>query len=208
MTPDELKTTGVVLTAIVAIGTALALISRHAYRAWLAVAAFASDFGRMPARVSGLTDANKEMCRRVGAIEGELKPNGGSSLRDAVSRVEQITIGTRAHVRLSYQISRTPTFEIDVGGRVTWVNRAYVEQYGLSLEDISGNKWLSQIHPDDRDRVVREWAHIVEDQRQGDVKYQASFRGAAYQEIDVVVYPIFGHAGECLGWVGYSRSQA
>lgn len=205
MTPEEFKNTGVILSALAAIGTATVLISRHLYRGGQVVGAFLTDFGKMPARVSELSDHNRELCRRVGAIENELKPHGGTSLRDAVTRVEQMTIGTRAHVRLQYQMNLTPTFEIAPDGKVTWVNRAYIEEYGLGLDDISGNKWLSNIHPDDRDRIVREWNHIIEDQRQGNLKYQATFKGGPYREMDVVVYPIFDHDNVCLGWVGYAK---
>ena len=205
MSPDEWKNTSMVLSALVATGTAMVLISRHLYRGGRAVTGFLSDFGRMPARVSDLAGHNRELCRRIGAIEAELKPHGGTSLRDSLTRVEQMTIGTRAHVRLSYQMNHTPTFEVAADGKVTWINRAYVEAFGLSLEDISGNKWLSAIHPDDRDRVVREWNHVVHDQRQGHIKYRGQFKGEPYRDMDVVVYPIFDHEGVCLGWVGYSK---
>jgi len=205
MISDDLKHIGVILSALVAIGTAMILVSRYMYRGGRAVGGFLSDFGRMPARISGLADANKELCRRVGAIEQELKPHGGTSLRDSLTRVEQMTIGTRAHVRLQYQMTHTPTFEVDGTGKVTWVNRAYVEEFGLSLDDISGHKWMAPIHPEDRERVVREWSHIVSDQRQGSIQYKARFKDEPYRDLDVIVYPIFDHDGACLGWVGYAK---
>jgi PAS domain-containing protein len=205
MISDDLKHLGVVLSALAAIATALVLVSRHAFRGGRAVAAFLSDFGKMPSRVSSLSDATAGLCKRVHAIETELKPHGGSSLRDSLTRVEQMTISTRAHVRLSYQMNHTPTFEIGPDGAVTWVNRAYVEEYGLGLDDISGNKWLSTIHPDDRERVMREYAYIVSDKRQGSIKYRAQFKGEPYREMDVIIYPIFDHETVCLGWVGYSK---
>lgn len=205
MFPENLKDAGVVLSALVAIGTAMVLLGKHIYNGGRAVTGFLSDFGKMPTRISGLADATAGLCKRVHAIENELKPHGGTSLRDSLTRVEQMTISTRAHVRLQYQMNHTPTFEVAADGRVTWVNRAYIEEYGLGLEDISGNKWVAQIHPDDRERVIREWAHIVEDKRQGTIKYQAAFKDEPYRDMDVVVYPIFDHDAVCLGWVGYSK---
>ena len=205
MTSEELKHLGIVLSALVAIGTALVFVSRYLYSGGRAVSGFVSDFGKMPARISGLSEATANLCKRIGAIEDELKPHGGTSLRDAIGRVEQMTIGTRAHVRLQYQMNHTPTFEIAADGKVTWVNRAYVEEYGMGLEDISGNKWLSSIHPDDRERVMREYGHIIEDKRQGSIKYRAQFKSEPYREMDIIVYPIFDHESACLGWVGYSK---
>jgi PAS domain S-box-containing protein len=205
MTSEELKHLGVILSAFGAIGTAMIFVSRYMYRGGTIVSVFLSDFGKMPSRISGLADAYKELCKRVGAIENELKPHGGTSLRDAVTRVEQMTIGTRAHVRLQYQMNLTPTFEIGTDGSATWVNRAYIEEYGMGLDDISGNKWLSNIHPDDRERVMKEYAHIIEDKRQGSIQYRAQFKGEPYRNMDIIVYPIFDHESACLGWVGYSK---
>jgi len=205
MTSEELKHLGVILSAFVAIGTALVFVSRYLYSGGRAVSGFVSDFGKMPARISGLSEATANLCKRIGAIEDELKPHGGTSLRDAIGRVEQMTISTRAHVRLQYQMNLTPTFEIAADGKVTWINRAYVEEFGLGLDDISGNKWLSQIHPDDRERVMREYNHIIEDKRQGNIKYRAQFKNEPYREMDVIIYPIFDHESACLGWVGYSK---
>lgn len=205
MMPEHLKDAGIVLSALVAIGTAMMLVGRHIYRGGRAVAGFASDFGKMPSRISKLADATASLCKRVGAIENELTPHGGSSLRDAITRVEQMTISTRAHVRLQYQMNLTPTFEIDAAGKVTWINRAYVEEFGLGLDDVSGNKWLANIHPGDRERVMREYTHIIEDKRQGGIQYRAQFKNEPYRNMDIIVYPIFDHESACLGWVGYSK---
>jgi PAS domain S-box-containing protein len=203
MTSEELKHLGIVLSALVAIGTALVFVSRHLYNGGRAVTGFLSDFGKMPARISGLYDATGSLCKRVGAIENDLKPLG--EFRESLTRVEQMTIGTRAHVRLQYQMNLTPTFEIGTDGSATWVNRAYIEEYGMGLDDISGNKWLSNIHPDDRERVMKEYAHIIEDKRQGSIQYRAQFKGEPYRNMDIIVYPIFDHESACLGWVGYSK---
>jgi PAS domain S-box-containing protein len=203
MMPENLKDAGVVLSALVAIGTAMVLLGRHLYNGGRAVTGFLSDFGKMPARISGLADATAGLCKRVHAIENDLKPLG--EFRESLTRVEQMTIGTRAHVRLQYQMNPTPTFEIATDGKVVWVNRAYIEEYGLGIDDISGNKWLSTIHPDDRERVMREYNHIIEDKRQGSIQYRGQFKNEPYKEMDVIVYPIFDHQGACLGWVGYSK---
>jgi hypothetical protein len=68
--------------AIAAIVTALRWINRHARR----ISEFLDDWAGEPARQG--VDERPGVLARLKAIEQEVTPNGGKSLRDAVSRVE------------------------------------------------------------------------------------------------------------------------
>jgi hypothetical protein len=92
--------------AISAILGGIALVWRAIRRLARAVDDWIEDWQGTPARpgvparpgmmerVGGIEQSVDRVERRVGAIEHELHPNSGSSLRDAVDRVEQSICGT------------------------------------------------------------------------------------------------------------------
>lgn len=55
-----------------------------------------------------------------------------------------------------------PAFVVAHDGRtVAYVNKAYYDMMGVRPED-GKLQWKKAIHPDDLDRVVSEWEHMVE----------------------------------------------
>src|SRR3990172_4867030 len=65
----------------------------------------------------------------------EFKPNGGTSLRDAVNRIEaKLLIEQHARRALSMAMD-VGMFETDGQGMCTWVNQYYTDLTGLATED-------------------------------------------------------------------------
>lgn len=50
----------------------------------------------------------------------------------------------------------------DAYGNCTYVNPKCAELVGLPIDEILGRSWETAIHPDDRERVIREWGSTVE----------------------------------------------
>src|SRR5262245_42022813 len=48
-------------------------------------------------------------------------------------------------------------FETDADGNCLYVNRRWCELAGMAPEHASGTGWVGALHPEDRDRVRREW---------------------------------------------------
>jgi PAS domain S-box-containing protein len=48
-------------------------------------------------------------------------------------------------------------FQTNLEGETTFVNEAWCLLAGLNPEDATGDGWINAVHPDDRDRVIREW---------------------------------------------------
>lgn len=63
-------------------------------------------------------------------------------------------------------------FHTDAAGAWTYVNSTYERISGLHAAQAAQGGWLDAVHPDDRERVAREWAHAVE---QGD-RYRSEHR--------------------------------
>ena len=55
------------------------------------------------------------------------------------------------------RISPVGIFRTDAEGRTTYVNPMWCQITGLSLEEALDHGWLKAVHPDDRDRLDREW---------------------------------------------------
>ena len=82
------------------------------------------------------------------------------------SSVEDITERKKAEVALQgsqhlfqtlAEVSPVGIFKTTPDGDTTYVNPKWSELSGLSLEEAAGNNWLSAVHPDDREKVIRGW---------------------------------------------------
>ncbi|WP_236140423.1 PAS domain S-box protein [Nostoc sp. CMAA1605] len=56
-------------------------------------------------------------------------------------------------------------FLIDFQGNYQYVNPKWEQMTGLRLQDVLGTNWLQALHPEDRDRVLREWCSSVAHQQ-------------------------------------------
>lgn len=55
-------------------------------------------------------------------------------------------------------ISPVGIFRTDKKGKTTYVNPRYCELSGLSNEEALDHKWLKALHPDDKDRALKNWS--------------------------------------------------
>lgn len=90
---DAVLVWGSVVTAVVGVLAALWRAARRARRVAHRVEEFIDDWQGVPPRAGvegrpGVMQRLADIEHRVEAIAAEVRPNGGSSLRDAVSRVE------------------------------------------------------------------------------------------------------------------------
>jgi len=74
---------------------------------------------------------------------------------------------------------------------------------GQSLEEYLGNGWLDAIHPEDRERVEREWRECVQAGKVFDSRYRVRTKTGAYRHYDVRAVPI-ERDGKIIEWVGAS----
>ncbi|MDB5287786.1 MAG: hypothetical protein JWR05_2735 [Mucilaginibacter sp.] len=57
-------------------------------------------------------------------------------------------------------------------GEIEYVNKQFLDFFGLSLQDLTGSKWLEMIHPDDREGCLTKWAQSLNTKE----LYQYEFR--------------------------------
>jgi PAS domain S-box-containing protein len=74
---------------------------------------------------------------------------------------------------------------------------------GQSVEEFTGSGWLDSIHPEDRERVERDWRECVRTGKVFDDRYRVRTKAGSYRHYDVRAVPI-ERDGKIVEWVGAS----
>jgi PAS domain S-box-containing protein len=74
---------------------------------------------------------------------------------------------------------------------------------GQSAEDFAGYGWLDTLHPEDRERVERDWRECVRTGKVFDDRYRIRTKAGSYRHYDVRAVPI-ERDGKIVEWVGAS----
>ena len=105
-------------------------------------------------------------------ISKELRPNGGTSLRDTVDLIDARQI-------LQIERLKAISFDAPVGlkefsprGELIWCNRTYLRMVQRDYTELMGYGWINSVFLADRDRVRREWDEVVREGR----NYETSYR--------------------------------
>lgn len=94
-------------------------------------------------------------------IAQEFKPNGGSTLRDALDRIEVTVAKNNNMATVLLQEAPDAVFITDGEGNCTWVNDTYSQWTGLSVDQAFGKGWHAAIAMHDRQTVFDEWDDAV-----------------------------------------------
>lgn len=138
-------------------------------------------------------------------IAAELRPNGGSTIRDAVNRMESgirsantkiDLVGARQLAR--HNLEDTGIWETDTNGHFKYVNPAMSRLAGALPADFMGLGWKTLVHPMNRAELGTSWKSAVEDRRDFDFE----FRFVNGVEVRVSGERMFGPNGELIGWIG------
>jgi len=74
---------------------------------------------------------------------------------------------------------------------------------GQTVDEYLGSGWLDAIHPEDRERVEREWLDCVDSGKVFDSRYRVRTKSGSYRHYDVRAVPI-ERDGKIIEWVGAS----
>lgn len=130
----------------------------------------------------------------------ELTPNGGSSIKDAIGRIEtRQMIEVQVRKALSND-SISGVWEASADGQLTYANRTFQRIVGRSLGDLEGWGWVNSVHPEDREKVLKEWKLALEQEREA----QLNFRVLNEEPVPVVSvsHPLRDRAGNLKGYIG------
>lgn len=136
----------------------------------------------------------------VEQIGAEFKPNGGSTIKDALVRLEALMTIERERNRAVSTMLPAGMFETDEAGLNTWVSSKYTELTGLTLADAIGWGWAASVHDDDRVRVIAEWTSAFSQERRSIICYRAHV-GDSVRHLMVETFPVLS-GDKCIGHIG------
>lgn len=98
-------------------------------------------------------------------ITKELQTNGGSSIKDALKRIENKLTFIEAKNKAYLSLEDEPIWESDEFGHCIWANHSYLKITGFEFNYLKNAGWISIINEEDRSRVREEWNRAVEEKR-------------------------------------------
>src|SRR6266481_1121395 len=87
-------------------------------------------------------------------------------------------------------------------GSKEYLNKRWYEYTGLSLEEGKGWGWKVVVHPDDLDRLIREWLALVETRKPGELETRIRRYDGEYRWFLIRVVPQLDAEGNLLRWFG------
>lgn len=185
------------IDAVVTIVTGLSLIGGSIYSVFKWI-------------IPGL-EAIRKSFHQINIIASEFNTNGGSSLRDAINRLETNV----SHVRTDalkmearqwaiIATLRDPIFESDEDGQCVRANPSYLQLVERSIDQVVGNGWENILHVEDRARVWEEWRAAVSRHRTFESSYRIKTQSGVIYNVNCVAVPYFSPDSEDkpLGYIG------
>src|SRR6202161_1175697 len=129
----------------------------------------------------------------------ELAQNGESpELSDAFEKLVQEA------ARLQTVIDTVPSFlwaSLPDGSK-EYLNKRWYEYTGLSVEQGKGWGWKVVVHPDDLDRLVREWLALLDAPKPGELETRIRRYDGESRWFLIRVVPQFDAEGNVVRWFG------
>jgi len=107
----------------------------------------------------------------IKAVKSQVTKNGGSSMLDAVHRVEKELRTLSTMTDAYWHIEDRALFRTDEKGNCVWINGTYAVLTGKTQDELRGHGWSQIMARQDRDRVVGEWNLAVADWRRFDATF-------------------------------------
>ena len=87
-------------------------------------------------------------------------------------------------------------------GSKEYLNKRWYEYTGLSLEEGKGWGWKVVVHPDDLDRLIREWLALVEARKPGELETRIRRYDGEYRWFLIRIVPQLDAEGKVVRWFG------
>jgi hypothetical protein len=111
-----------------------------------------------------LIEDHGSMIEDITDIKKELMRNGGSSIKDAVGRMEKIQAIIDQRSRAAFFNIEKPIFEVNKCGHVIWANNHFYKTF--ENRHLTGLDWLSILDETERKFVFEEFISCADNNRE------------------------------------------
>jgi PAS domain-containing protein len=98
----------------------------------------------------------------LNTLVAEVKPNGGSSIKDSINRIDTRVEHIQARVRYQDETNPIAKFELDHLGECTFANDAFCEILHANEGDLLFAQWYAFVDPEDRGNCIRSVKEAIE----------------------------------------------
>lgn len=157
---------------------------------------------------------DKELKSTVAEIYKQLKPNGGSSLRDSVDKIDSRLLRLEEQAGMSAQVSSLilldaglAVFHADKEGNFSSVNRTFQIIAGRAESDLADLGWTSCIDYDQRAETLEEWLESVKYEREFHAEFSIVHTDGTKHPVSCKAFPLRNKDGDVTGWMGFVRKM-
>lgn len=87
-------------------------------------------------------------------------------------------------------------------GLCTYFNDRWLQFTGRTLQESLGDGWARDLHPDDHDRVIRDYYHFLQARQKLRLEYRLRYRSGPYRWIVDFGSPVFNQDRTFLRYIG------
>lgn len=140
-----------------------------------------------------------ELADSMRQIRNELTTNGGSSLKDAVVRIERRQAENTQMIQAMFHHG---SFKADTNGSIIDVSKAMCKLFRRSNSELMGNAWITWVAEDDRDDVEREWNKAILGKRDFDEHFSIRMDDRTEVKVHLRADQLLDPKGVCTGYFG------
>lgn len=131
----------------------------------------------------------------------ELTPNGGGSMRDAITRIDNMMTVNEQRQRAALTITREALMEVDAQGNCIWANQTYLQLTGRPLDEILGRGWVNTISSVERETVMEEFDNALDEGREFEYEYTISIHGKDRARVAERTTRLRDRKGSIVGYI-------
>lgn len=197
---------GQVLGIFIAVTTAITLIFGKAalikIRAWGKGiwSAITYPLSGTKRELDKVKEKQDSLDKKLDFIVSQLSPNGGTSLRDAITRLEKHQRIAESKMAQYLDTKDAAIFETNELGLYTWVSRSYESLVGRPKSDLLKYGWTVAIVAEDLDAVRHEWSLAIEQKRIFESSYRIDKHGKIIRCKCKAIPAFFND--EVIAWTG------
>jgi PAS domain S-box-containing protein len=148
-----------------------------------------------------LVRENEILRLRVAELEGEAE-RSGSAVPIDMQRAQRELLESERQYRTLVESLPHLVWTCRADGSCDYLSPRWVDYTGIPEADQLGYRWLEQLHPDDRERVIAEWAEVAPRGGGFDIEFRIRRADGAYRWFKTRAIPFRDDGGRVVKWFG------